>query len=93
MNRSTLKTALIQDVNHGDAAENLAVIEQRVAEAAAAGARRSVEAVLRIEESGAVMAVRSAPMAVQVGRMQDAVAATPVSMGEIEVRAQVTVTA
>ena len=38
MNRSTLKTALIQDVNHGDAAANLAVIEQRVAEAAAAGA-------------------------------------------------------
>lgn len=63
------------------------------AEAAAAGARRSIEAVLRIEESGTVMAVRSAPMAVQVGRMQDAVAATPVSMGEIEVRAQVTVTA
>ena len=38
MNRSTLKTALIQDVNHGDAAANLTVIEQRVAEAAAAGA-------------------------------------------------------
>ncbi|MEY2867172.1 MAG: synthetase, partial [Pseudomonadota bacterium] len=29
---------LIQDINHGDAAANLAVIEQRVAEAAAAGA-------------------------------------------------------
>ena len=38
MNRSTIKTALIQDVNHGDAAANLTVIEQRVAEAAAAGA-------------------------------------------------------
>ena len=38
MSRSTLKAALIQDINHGDAAANLAVIEQRVAEAAAAGA-------------------------------------------------------
>ncbi|MEY3372539.1 MAG: hypothetical protein RLZZ537_1007 [Pseudomonadota bacterium] len=38
MSRTTLKAALIQDINHGDAAANLAVIEQRVAEAAAAGA-------------------------------------------------------
>ena len=38
MSRTTLKAALIQDINHGDAATNLAVIEQRVAEAAAAGA-------------------------------------------------------
>ncbi len=38
MSRSTLKAALIQDINHGDTADNLAVIEQRVAEAAAAGA-------------------------------------------------------
>ena len=38
MSRSTLKAALIQDINHGDAATNLTVIEQRVAEAAAAGA-------------------------------------------------------
>ena len=38
MSRSTLKAALIQDINHGDTAYNLAVIEQRVAEAAAAGA-------------------------------------------------------
>ena len=33
-----LKAALIQDINHGDADANLSVIEQRVAEAAAAGA-------------------------------------------------------
>ena len=39
MSRSTLKAALIQDINHGDADANLSVIEQRVAEAAAAGAR------------------------------------------------------
>ncbi|MCE2868647.1 MAG: carbon-nitrogen hydrolase [Xanthomonadaceae bacterium] len=38
MSRSTLKAALIQDINHGDADANLSVIEQRVAEAAAAGA-------------------------------------------------------
>ena len=38
MSRSTLKAALIQDINHGDADANLSVIEQRVAEAASAGA-------------------------------------------------------
>jgi N-carbamoylputrescine amidase len=38
MNRSTLKAALIQDINHGDADANLSIIEQRVADAAAAGA-------------------------------------------------------
>jgi N-carbamoylputrescine amidase len=35
----TLKVALVQERNHGDADANLAVIEQRVAEAAAQGAR------------------------------------------------------
>jgi len=34
-----LKVALVQERNHGDAAANLAVIEQRVAEAAAQGAK------------------------------------------------------
>jgi N-carbamoylputrescine amidase len=38
MSRSTLKAALIQDINHGDADANLSVIEQRVAEAASSGA-------------------------------------------------------
>lgn len=36
---SKLPVALIQECNHGDAAANLAVIEQRVAEAANAGAK------------------------------------------------------
>jgi N-carbamoylputrescine amidase len=36
---STLPVALIQERNHGDAEANLAVIEQRVAEAAAQGAK------------------------------------------------------
>ena len=39
MKNKTLPVALIQERNHGDAEENLAVIETRVAEAAAAGAR------------------------------------------------------
>ena len=39
MNRKILPVALVQERNHGDAAANLAVIEQRVAEAAKAGAR------------------------------------------------------
>ncbi|MGY0633119.1 carbon-nitrogen hydrolase [Luteimonas sp. A478] len=39
MKNKTLSVALIQERNHGDAEENLAVIETRVAEAAAAGAR------------------------------------------------------
>lgn len=34
-----LRVALVQEINHGDAATNLAIIEQRVAEAAAAGAQ------------------------------------------------------
>lgn len=37
MSRAMLKAALIQDNNHGDAEANLTRIEQRVAEAAAAG--------------------------------------------------------
>ncbi len=39
MSRNTLPVALIQERNHGDAAANLAAIEQRVAEAAKRGAR------------------------------------------------------
>ncbi|HEY9400378.1 MAG TPA: nitrilase-related carbon-nitrogen hydrolase, partial [Luteimonas sp.] len=39
MNNPTLTVALIQERNHGDAEANLAVIEQRVTEAAKRGAR------------------------------------------------------
>jgi N-carbamoylputrescine amidase len=39
MKKTTLPVALIQERNHGGAAENLAVIEQRVAEAARQGAK------------------------------------------------------
>jgi len=39
MKKTTLPVALVQERNHGDAEANLAVIEQRVAEAAKQGAR------------------------------------------------------
>lgn len=39
MHKRTLPVALVQDINHGDAEANLATIEQRVASAAAAGAK------------------------------------------------------
>ena len=39
MKKTTLPVALIQERNHGDAEANLAVIEQRVAEAARQGAK------------------------------------------------------
>ncbi|MGY6519626.1 MAG: carbon-nitrogen hydrolase [Lysobacteraceae bacterium] len=39
MHKRTLPVALVQDINHGDAEANLATIEQRVATAAAAGAK------------------------------------------------------
>jgi N-carbamoylputrescine amidase len=39
MSTNPLKVALIQETNHGDAEPNLAVIEQRVAQAAAGGAK------------------------------------------------------
>ncbi len=39
MSTLSIKVALIQESNHGDAKQNLAIIEQRVAEAAAQGAQ------------------------------------------------------
>jgi N-carbamoylputrescine amidase len=39
MSKATLKVALIQEINHGSADANLAIIEQRVAEAAKNGAK------------------------------------------------------
>src|SRR4249919_669013 len=39
MNKKTLAVALVQERNHGSVEANLAVIEQRVAEAAALGAK------------------------------------------------------
>jgi N-carbamoylputrescine amidase len=39
MSKATLKVALIQEINHGNADANLAIIEQRVAESAKDGAK------------------------------------------------------
>ncbi|MGE3276929.1 MAG: SIMPL domain-containing protein [Vicinamibacterales bacterium] len=61
------------------------------AEAAARGAGQSVDRILRIEEDGAR---QSPPQPVMMARMaaEDA-RSTPVSAGQIEIRAQVTITA
>jgi len=63
------------------------------AEAAAKGAGRAVERVLRIEEAGAPAVLR--PQTLELARMSADAAqpGTPVAQGEIEIRARVTVTA
>ena len=60
------------------------------AEALAAGARRSIDRVLRIEESSVS---RGGEMPVMAMRMKAADAGTPVAAGELEIRAQVRLTA
>lgn len=59
------------------------------ADAAAAGARRTVDRVIRIEES---TARGGYPQPVMRAMAESAAVATPVAAGEIEIRAQVTVT-
>ncbi len=61
------------------------------AEAAASGAKRTVDRVVRIAEGAPVTIVR--PEAAAFRMAADAPASTPVAEGEIEIRAQVTVTA
>lgn len=62
------------------------------AEAAAAGARRTIERVVRIEEAARLVGpVRPEAMAFRAAA--DQAAATPIAEGEIEIRAAVTVTA
>lgn len=60
------------------------------AEALAAGARRSIDRVLRIEESSVS---RGGEMPVMAMRMKAEDAGTPVAAGELEIRAQVRLTA
>jgi uncharacterized protein YggE len=60
------------------------------AEALAAGAKRSIDRVLRIEESSVS---RGGEMPVMAMRMKAEDAGTPVAAGELEIRAQVRVTA
>jgi uncharacterized protein len=62
----------------------------RRAEALAAGAKRSIDRVIRIEESSVG---RGPEMPVMAMRMQAADAGTPVAAGELEIRAQVRVVA
>ncbi|MEO8680245.1 MAG: SIMPL domain-containing protein [Vicinamibacterales bacterium] len=61
------------------------------AEAAAAGAKRTIDRVIRIQESGQRLPYAPQPMAMR--GVSEQVAVTPVSPGEIEIRAQVTLTA
>ncbi len=72
-----------------DALQRAVADAMRRAEAAAAGARRTVDRVIRIEEAGARQGL---PMTMPVARAMAAEAATPVAAGEIEIRADVTVT-
>ena len=61
------------------------------AEAAASGAKRTLDRVVRIAEASPVSVIR--PEATAFRATADAPATTPVAEGEIEIRAQVTVTA
>jgi uncharacterized protein YggE len=72
----------------------LAVADARAkADAAAAGAGRTIERVLRIEEAG-VFNVPPPPRPYEVAMARQAAdAAPPISAGQTEIRAQVTVTA
>lgn len=62
------------------------------AEAAAAGAGRQADRVIRIAEAGAQTLPPPQPRMAMAPRLAAEAAATPVTPGEIEVRAQVTVT-
>jgi hypothetical protein len=72
-----------------DALQRAVADALRRAEAAAAGAKRVVDRVIRIEEAGAR---QGPPMPMPVARAMSVEAATPVVAGEIEIRADVTVT-
>ena len=71
----------------------LAVADARAkADAAASGAGRTVERILRIEEAGALPVPVPRPMMREALQAGDA-AAVPISAGQMEIRAHVTVTA
>jgi uncharacterized protein YggE len=70
-----------------------AVAEARAkAEAAAAGAGRTLDRVIRVEEAGVVPPQPMPMFRGAAAQMTAADAAVPVSVGQIEIRAQVTVT-
>jgi uncharacterized protein YggE len=63
------------------------------AEAAASGAGRAIDRVMRIEDTGGVVPPPPRPMMMAARAEMAADAATPVAPGELEIRAQVTLTA
>jgi len=71
----------------------LAVVDARErAEAAAAGAGRSIDRVIRIEDTRQPSVGPPRPMVSLLGGAVDAQASTPIEAGEIEIRAQVLLT-
>jgi hypothetical protein len=74
-------------------AVRLAVVNARLkAEAAAAGAGRALDRLVRIDEAGTSSPPVPQPMPFARATLAQDVSAPPVSVGQIEVRAQVTVT-
>ena len=63
------------------------------ADAAAAGAGRTVDRVLRIEEQGVTVPPMPVRMMREVAQSASADSAPPISAGQTEIRARVTVTA
>ena len=76
-------------------AVRLAVVEARFkAEAAAAGAGRAIDRIIRIDEQGSVVPIPGPrPQLMLEQRVAAADAAPPISAGQIELRASVTLTA
>jgi uncharacterized protein YggE len=71
----------------------LAVVDARArADAAAAGAGRTVDRILRIDDTHQPSSPRAPMMMAMAARTADQPVATPVQPGEIEIRAQVTLT-
>jgi hypothetical protein len=72
----------------------LAVLDARAkADAAAAGAGRSVDRILRVEEQGVEVPPMPVRMLRQAAQAQAGVAEPPISAGQMEIRARATVTA
>jgi len=72
----------------------LAVLDARAkADAAAAGAGRVVDRILRVEEAGVEVPPMPVRMMRQAAQATVADAAPPISAGQLEIRARATVTA
>jgi len=72
----------------------MAVSDARAkADAAAAGAGRSIDRILRVDEQGTVSPPMPVPYLRQAAQSAAADAAPPIAAGQMEIRARVTVTA